>query len=110
MIVKLRKDLDALLQEFHEYQREEDMRFLNLPEEKRRVIVTEIELELPDNMRLTYTSLMQLKRGTAQDVADITGRARANESMYLHFFEVYGMVKSEQVGKKKVYIFPEIKH
>ena len=109
IIVKLQKDLEALKQEFHEYQHKEDLRFLNLPQEKRRVIISEIEIEIPDHMRLTYTALKKLKRATAQDIADITRRARAHESMYLHFFEVYGMITSEAIGRKKIYIFRENK-
>ena len=117
MIVRLQhdlkaisNDLHALAKEFHEFQHEVDLHFLNLPEEKRRVIVKEVEIELPDHLRLTYSTLKHLKRGTAQDVACITKRARANESMHLCYFERMGLVKSERSNRQKIFIFPEIKH
>ena len=110
IIAKLQRDLAAIIQEFHEYQHEVDRHFLNLPEEKTRIIVREIEMDLPDHLRLTYDALRELKRATAQEIANVTKRARANESMILHFFEMFDLVTSERLSRKKIYIFPEIKH
>ena len=110
IIAKLQRDLAAIIVEFHEYRHEVDLHFLNLPEEKTRIIVREVEVDLPDHLRLTYDTLRVLMRATAQEIADVTNRARANEYMILHFFEMFDLVTSEKSGRKKIYIFPEIKH
>ena len=34
-------------------------------------------MDLPDHLRLTYDALRDLKRATAQEIANITKRARA---------------------------------
>ena len=110
IIAKLQRDLAVIIQEFHAYQLEVDRHFLNLPEEKTRIIVREIEMDFPDHLRLTYDALRELKRATAQEIANVTKRARANESMILHFFEMFGLITSEMESRKKLYIFTEVKH
>jgi len=57
-------------------------------------------LDLPDHLRKTMIVLLRLGRGTAEDVADQSGRARAVESAYLNQLLVMNYVKKERKGRK----------
>ena len=57
-------------------------------------------LDLPDHLRKTIIVLLRLGRGTAEDVADQSGRARAVESAYLNQLLVMNYVKKERKGRK----------
>lgn len=60
-------------------------------------------LELPDNLRMTAMALMEIKRGTASDVAKITKRGRAIESHYLNTLVRMGYVKKRREGRRVIY-------
>ncbi|MCS7131736.1 MAG: helix-turn-helix domain-containing protein [Hadesarchaea archaeon] len=57
-------------------------------------------LSLPDHLRKTALALIKLGRGTAEDVAKETGRARAIESAYLNQLVRMGYLKREREGKR----------
>ena len=65
---------------------------------------------LPDHLRKTAIALMEIKRGTAEAVADATGNSRSIESAYLNQLQRQGLIQKER-GKlddenpKKVYFF-----
>ncbi|MCC6013512.1 MAG: helix-turn-helix domain-containing protein [Candidatus Verstraetearchaeota archaeon] len=59
-------------------------------------------LRLPDHLRKTMMALAKLVKAKAEDVAKITGRARAVESAYLNQLVRMGYVKRERV-KREVY-------
>ncbi len=67
-------------------------------------------LGLPDHLRRTAMALHKTGRGTAEDVAGITGNSRSIESAYLNQLVRQGYVKRER-GKlpgeapKKVYFY-----
>jgi len=63
-----------------------------------------ILLELPDNLRTSYTVLLKLKKATAKDVANVTKRGRAIESHYLNTLVKMGYLRKERVGRK-VYFY-----
>ena len=54
-------------------------------------------LSLPDHLRKTALTLIKLGRAVADDVAKVTGRARAIESAYLN-----QLVRMEYVWRKRV--------
>ncbi len=60
-------------------------------------------LKLPDHLRKTAIALDRLGEGTADDVAEITGRERAVESGYLNQLVRMGYIKKKRVGKKVVF-------
>ncbi|ADC65034.1 conserved hypothetical protein [Ferroglobus placidus DSM 10642] len=60
-------------------------------------------LELPDNLRSTAMALIKLGRGTASDVAKITGRGRAIESHYLNTLVKMGYAKKRREGRRVIY-------
>ena len=61
-------------------------------------------LSLPDHLRKAAIALYKIGRGTAEDVAKETKRARAVESGYLNQLVAMGHVKKERVGRK-VYFY-----
>ena len=63
--------------------------------------LSSIEIELPDNLRLTYNTLRKLVVADAQRVADITKRARAVESAYLNQLLRMNVVSAERRGRTK---------
>lgn len=65
-------------------------------------------LSLPDHLRKTALVLAQLGRATAQDIANITKRARAVESAYLNQLAIQGLARKERNGRE-VYFQPEVK-
>jgi ArsR family transcriptional regulator, lead/cadmium/zinc/bismuth-responsive transcriptional repressor len=69
-------------------------------------------MDLPDHLRKTAIALLELKRATAEQVADATGNSRSIESAYLNQLERQKLIHKER-GKldhenpKKVYFFVE---
>ncbi len=59
-------------------------------------------LRLPDHLRKTMMALAKLVKAKADDIAKITGRARAIESAYLNQLVRMGYVKKER-KKREVY-------
>ena len=57
-------------------------------------------LSLPDHLRKTAVTLCRLEKGTADEVAKQTKRARAVESGYLNQLVTMGYVKKERQGRK----------
>lgn len=55
-------------------------------------------LRLPDHLRKTMMVLAKLVRARAEDIAKITGRARAVESSYLNQLVRMGYIKKEREG------------
>ena len=59
-------------------------------------------LEFPRHLQTTIVSLLKLGRATAEEVASITGKARAVESAYLNQLVVMKIV-SKSRSKRKAY-------
>lgn len=57
-------------------------------------------LNLPDHLRKTMLAMLKVGRATAEDIADITKRARAVESAYLNTLLTMGYLKKERKGRK----------
>lgn len=79
-------------------------------EKKEEILDAAALLGLPDHLRRTAMALHEIGRGTAEDVAGITGNSRSIESAYLNQLVRQGYVKRER-GKregeapKKVYFY-----
>lgn len=68
-------------------------------------------LALPDYLRKTLTKLYKLGgRGTAEEVSEATGRARAVESKYLNELENRRLITSEKEGRKKLFVLKVKEH
>jgi len=109
------KKADATLQKTLKTQNEEllqlrrDFKCLKEKLESINVMIkiaglTGIELDLPDNLRLTYNTLCKLAVADAQQVADITKRARAVESSYLNQLVRMNVVSAQRHGRTKKFI------
>jgi len=59
-----------------------------------------IVLSLPDHLRKTYTAVMMYDRVTADDVSEVTKRARAVESSYLNQLVTMGQLTKGRNGRK----------
>jgi hypothetical protein len=57
-------------------------------------------LSLPDHLRKTAVTLCKLNHATADQVAEVTKRARAVESGYMNQLVLMGYVKKERRGRK----------
>ena len=57
-------------------------------------------LSMPDHLRKTAMTICRCGRATAEDVAELTRRARAVESAYLNQLVIMGYVKKERKGRK----------
>ena len=57
-------------------------------------------LSMPDHLRKTAMSICRIGRGTADEIAEQTGRARAVESAYLNQLVIMGYLKKERKGRK----------
>jgi response regulator of citrate/malate metabolism len=66
-------------------------------------------LNLPDHLRKTAIAICRNARATAEEIADITNRARAMESSYLNQLVIMGYIKKQRKGKK-TYFFVERKN
>lgn len=76
---------------------------LNLPAEKKKVFVTELTVNLPDHLRRTYNALKRFPGATADQIAQVTARARAVESAYLNQFCIYNIAKKKKEGRKTLF-------
>jgi len=59
-------------------------------------------LEFPQHLQTTIVTLLKLGRATAEEVASMTGKARAVESAYLNQLVVMKIV-SKSRSKRKAY-------
>jgi hypothetical protein len=57
-------------------------------------------LEFPKHLQTTVIALVRMGRGTADDIAKVTHKARAVESAYLNQLVVMKIVIKERVGRK----------
>lgn len=63
-------------------------------------------LSLPKHMQTTLVALHKLKgEADAEEIAEVTRRARAVESMYLNNLRVMGFLKKERRGRKVFFSF-----
>ena len=69
-----------------------------VPNEKRLYRI----LEFPKHLQTTTVALLKLGRATAEEVAQVTGKARAVESAYLNQLFVMKVV-SKSRSKRKAY-------
>lgn len=63
-------------------------------------------LSLPDHLRKTAVTLCKLGEGTADQIAEVTKRARAVESGYLNQLVLMGYLRKERRGRK-AYFYAE---
>ena len=64
-----------------------------------------IEIELPDHLRKTYEAL-QVKSRTAEELATVTGRARAVESAYANMLVTMKLAVKARNGRKIMFSIP----
>jgi len=57
-------------------------------------------LSMPDHLRKTAMAICRCGRGTAEEIAEQTSRARAVESAYLNQLVIMGYLKKERKGRK----------
>lgn len=57
-------------------------------------------LSMPDHLRKTAMTICRCGRGTAEEIAEQTSRARAVESAYLNQLVFMGYLKKERKGRK----------
>jgi hypothetical protein len=57
-------------------------------------------LSMPDHLRKTAMAICRCGRGTAEEIAGQTRRARAVESAYLNQLVLMGYLKKERKGRK----------
>ena len=57
-------------------------------------------LELPKHLQTTIVALLKLGRATAEQVADVTGKARAVESSYLNQLLVMRIARKNLKGRR----------
>ena len=60
-------------------------------------------LDFPKHLQVTMLTLIKLGRGTAQEVANATGKERAVESAYLNQLVIMQMVHKERQNRKAVF-------
>lgn len=60
-------------------------------------------LDFPKHLQVTILTLIRLGRGTAQEVADVTGKERAVESAYLNQLVTMQMVHKTRQERKAVF-------
>ncbi|MHA1860274.1 MAG: transcriptional regulator [Candidatus Asgardarchaeia archaeon] len=60
-------------------------------------------LSLPEHLRMTAGTVVQLGRATAGEVAETTGRERTLESSYLNELVRLGHLKKINIGRKVYY-------
>jgi hypothetical protein len=56
-------------------------------------------LKFPKHLQVSVTSLLKIGSATAEQVAAVTGKARAVESSYLNQLAVMHIVRKEQRGR-----------
>lgn len=70
---------------------------LSLPEASLDVMTL---LSMPDHLRKTAMTICRCSKGTAEEIAEQTKRARAVESAYLNQLVIMGYLKKERKGRK----------
>ena len=70
---------------------------LSLPEASLDVMTL---LSMPDHLRKTAMTICRCSKGTAEEIAEQTKRARAVESAYLNQLVMMGYLKKERKGRK----------
>jgi Fic family protein len=98
---KLNEKIDVLI----DMQKTTEQDVPKLPDTSFDVITL---LNLPDHLRKTAIAICRNVRATAEDIADITNRARAMESSYLNQLVTMGYIKKQRKGKK-TYFYAERK-
>lgn len=63
--------------------------------------LTSFLFTLPDHLRRTWFAVDRIGRANATQVAAVTGRARAVESMYLNRLAERGVLNKEHVREKR---------
>ena len=61
-------------------------------------------LEFPKHLQTTVITLLKLGRATAEDVATVTGKARAVESSYLNQLVVMKVALKARQGRKAFFM------
>jgi hypothetical protein len=59
--------------------------------------------DLPDHLRITVKTLMQIGEATAENICDSTGRSRSLESSYLNSLTTMGYVEKKRKGQLVYY-------
>jgi len=59
--------------------------------------------DLPDHLRITIKTLMDIGEGTAEDICNKTGRSRSLESSYLNHLRTLGFVEKKRKGQLVFY-------
>jgi ribosomal 50S subunit-associated protein YjgA (DUF615 family) len=95
-------DIKKMLEEIMVLQKEILERFKEESISEEIPLDASLLLRLPDHLRKTMIALAKLVKAKADDVAKITGRARAIESAYLNQLARMGYVKRERI-KREVY-------
>ena len=57
-------------------------------------------LSMPDHLRKTAMTICRCGKATAEEIAELTTRARAVESAYLNQLVIMGYLKKERKGRK----------
>lgn len=73
-----------------------------MTEHKKTAIIKTL-LSLPEHLQRTLRTLNELGEASAQEVADVTHKARAVESGYLNQLVVMGHVKKRNVKKRSLF-------
>ncbi len=60
-------------------------------------------LDFPKHLQVTMLTLIRLGRGTASDVATVTGKERAVESAYLNQLVIMQIVNKRRQERKAVF-------
>lgn len=60
-------------------------------------------LDFPKHLQVTILTLIRMGRGTAQEVANVTGKERAVESAYLNQLVIMQMVHKRRQDRKAVF-------
>jgi hypothetical protein len=61
-------------------------------------------LEFPKHLQTTVITLLKLGRATAEEVAAVTGKARAVESAYLNQLVIMKVVQKARQGRKAFFM------
>ncbi len=101
LLEKIADEIQRLRKNFDEYFALQKIPKLGL-ERANNILDGMTLLILPDHLRKTAFVLIQCQnqRGTAEEIASITHRARAVESAYLNTLECMGYIKKERKGRK----------
>ncbi len=82
-----------------------DMRLQNLAEKRIIIKVKELDASLPAHLHKSLQALNQLQAAKAEDVAKLTGRARAAESSILNELARFGVITKENRRQGRFVLF-----